>query len=180
MSNQSRQHRAEELGRISRVGELALLTFLFLSRLPRTCAHLADLCLIAVLALFPRLAAAEPLAVIVRIDTPVTQLTAGHVAAIYRGEQLYWPDGSRIKLVNREISSATRRQFYRQILQARPDQPFYRPGTPIPIQSFIRRTDRAVIQFVATIKGAIGYVARASLTADDLQAVKIVLRIPDP
>ena len=101
---------------------------------------------------------AESLAVIVNNNNPVTSLTKTNIAAMYRGEELHWSHGGRIKLVNREIASPARELFYKKVLNARSDQQFFRPGTPVAVQSLIQRSDEAVIRFVAAIEGAIGYV----------------------
>ncbi len=119
------------------------------------------------------LAWAEPIAVIVNNKNPTTSLTKTDIAAMYRGEELHWAHGSRIKLVNREISSSLREQFYQDALNARSDQQFFRPGTPIAVQSLIQRSDEAVIRFVSAIEGAIGYVNLSSVT----DSVKVVFTL---
>ncbi len=95
---------------------------------------------------------------------------------MYRGEELHWPRGGRIKLVNRETSSSERAQFYRKVLNAKPDQRFYVLNTPIAVQSLIRRSDEAVLRFVTAIEGAIGYVRLSQVN----QSVKVLLIIKDP
>ncbi len=116
------------------------------------------------------LAWAEPIAVIINHNNPITSLTITNIAAMYRGEELHWAHGSRIKLVNREISSSVREQFYQDALNARSDQQFFRPGTPVAVQSLIQRSDEAVIRFVSAIEGAIGYVNLSSVN----DSVKVV------
>jgi ABC-type phosphate transport system substrate-binding protein len=116
------------------------------------------------------LAWAEPIAVIVNNDNPITSLGKTNISAMYRGEELHWSHGGRIKLVNREISSSIRKQFYQNALNARSDQQFFRPGTPVAVQSLIQRSDEAVIRFVSAIEGAIGYVNLSSV----IDAVKVV------
>ena len=115
-------------------------------------------------------ARAESLAVIVNNNNPVTSLTKTNIAAMYRGEELHWSQGGRIKLVNREISSTIREHFYQKVLNARSDQQFFRPGTPVAVQSLIQRSNEAVIRFVAAIEGAIGYVNLSSVN----EKVKVV------
>ena len=131
------------------------------------------------LCLCATLAHAESLAVIVNKNNPNASLSTTAVASMYRGETLNWPGGERIKLVNREISAETRKTFYLLALNAKPDQVFYRQGTPIPVQSVIERSDDAVVRFVGTIDGAIGYVrlTRFKTIADD--QVKVILIIED-
>lgn len=120
------------------------------------------------------LACAESIAVIVNDNNPSTSLTKTNIAAMYRGEELHWAHGSRIKLVNREISSSIREQFYQDALNARSDQQFFRPGTPVAVQSLIQRSDEAVLKFVSAIEGAIGYVNLSSV--DDSIKVVFILQ----
>ncbi|MBH0203519.1 MAG: hypothetical protein HP496_14775 [Nitrospira sp.] len=126
------------------------------------------------------LAYAEPLAVIVNKNNPNASLSTTTVAGMYRGETLHWPGGDRIKLVNREISADARKTFYLRVLNAKPDQVFYRQGTPIPVQSVIERSDDSVIRFVGTIEGAIGYVSLSRLRQIDDGLVKIMMIVEQP
>jgi ABC-type phosphate transport system substrate-binding protein len=116
---------------------------------------------------------AEPIAVIVNHNNLNTSLTKTNIAAMYRGEELHWAHGNRIKLVNREISSPIREQFYHDALNARSDKQFFRPGTPVAVQSLIQRSNEAVIRFVAAIEGAIGYV-KLSAVNDKVKVVFIL------
>jgi len=122
---------------------------------------------------------AESLAVIVHKDNPSTALSMTTVADMYRGETLHWQEGDRVKLVNREISAETRKTFYSRVLNAKPDQVFYRQATPIPVQSVIQRSDEAVVRFVGTIEGAIGYVRLSGLKEIDDGQIKVILVIKD-
>ncbi len=126
--------------------------------------------------IIPLHAEAESLAVVVNDRNPISTLQLIDLRSMYRGEELHWPHGGRIKLVNRQISSTERGQFYRQVLNAKPDQRFYVLNTPIAVQSLIRRSDEAVLRFVTAIEGAIGYVR---LSAVD-ESVKIVTILKDP
>lgn len=123
---------------------------------------------------------AEPLAVIVNKNNPNTSLSTTTVASMYRGETLHWPGGDRIKLVNREISAEARKTFYLRVLNAKPDQVFYRQGTPIPVQSVIERSDDAVVRFVGSIEGAIGYVSLSRFRQIDDGLVKVILIMEQP
>ncbi|NWF72729.1 MAG: substrate-binding domain-containing protein [Nitrospirae bacterium] len=123
---------------------------------------------------------AETFAVIVNKNNPSNHLSASTIASMYRGETLHWQGGDRIKLVNREISAETRQTFYFHVLNAKPDQVFYRQGTPIPVQSVIERSDDAVVRFVGSIEGAIGYVSLSRLKQIDEGLVKVVLTIEKP
>ena len=123
---------------------------------------------------------AEPLAVIVNKNNPNTSLSTTTVASMYRGETLHWPGGDRIKLVNREISAEARKTFYMGVLNAKPDQVFYRQGTPIPVQSVIERSDDAVVRFVGSIEGAIGYVSLSRFRQIDDGLIKVILIMEQP
>ena len=135
--------------------------------------------LLAVLAfallLCSTIAQAESIAVIVNVKNPGDPLRQSAVADMYHGETLHWPNGERIKLVNREISAPVRKQFYGQVLNATSDQVFYRQGTPVPVQSVIERSDEAVVNFIATIEGAIGYVSLSRLREIGSNQVKVIL-----
>ena len=129
---------------------------------------------------YTALAHADPLAIIANKNNPNTSLTATAIANMYRGETLHWPGGDRIKLVNREISAEERKTFYLRVLNAKPDQVFYRQGTPIPVQSVIERSDEAVVRFVGAIDGAIGYVSLSRFKEMNDDRVKMVLTIEGP
>ena len=129
---------------------------------------------------FPALAQADPLAVIVHKSNPNTSLSTTAIASMYRGETLHWPAGDRIKLVNREIAAEERKTFYLRVLNAKPDQVFYRQGTPVPVQSVIERSDEAVVRFVGTIEGAIGYVSLSTLKEMNDGQIRIILIVDNP
>ncbi len=129
--------------------------------------------------LSPALAHADALAIIANKNNPNTELSATAVASMYRGETLHWPGGDRIKLVNREISAEGRKAFYLRVLNAMPDQVFYRQGTPIPVQSVIERSDEAIVRFVGVIEGAIGYVSLSTFKELNDGQTKILLIIED-
>jgi ABC-type phosphate transport system, periplasmic component len=128
----------------------------------------------------PAFAHAEPLAVIVHKNNPNASLSTTAVASMYRGEILHWPGGDRVKLVNREISAEERKTFYLQVLNAKPDQVFYRQGTPVPVQSVIERSNEAVVRFVGVIEGAIGYVRLSTIKEMNDGQIKIILIIDNP
>ena len=124
----------------------------------------------------PNNAQAESLAVVVNAKNPLSSLRLIDLGSMYRGEELHWAHGGRIKLVNRETSSPERARFYRKVLNAKPDQRFYVLNTPIAVQSLIRRSDEAVLRFVSAIEGAIGYVRLSQVNP----SVKVVLILEEP
>ena len=164
------------MGRLPGVDRMVILRFHFSPCLPfKAKVWLVLLATLGSLWCFPALGHAEPLAVIVNKANPLLALNLGTLASMYRGEELHWPHGGRIKLVNREIRSPVRKRFYRKVLNAKPAQKFYRQGTPITVPSLIQRSDEAVLRFVAAIPGAIGYVHLSKVN----ESVKVVLVIPD-
>lgn len=121
----------------------------------------------------PTLAHAREIAIIVSKANPSSQLTESLVRDMYMGNELFWPHGGRVKLVNNTVSSEIRKEFYRIILHSPPEATFNIPRTPLKVQSLIQRSSRGALQFVANIKEAIGYVWVSEV--DD--SVKVVLVI---
>ncbi|HRI38832.1 MAG TPA: hypothetical protein PLO50_09765 [Nitrospira sp.] len=152
-----------------------------MNRPPRTGARPQPaLAMTLALWLYTALAHAEPLAVIANKNNPNTSLSTTAIASMYRGETLHWPAGGRIKLVNREMAAEERKTFYLRVLNAKPDQVFYRQGTPVPVQSVIERSDEAVVRFVGTIEGAIGYVSLSTLKEIKDGQIRIILIVDNP
>jgi ABC-type phosphate transport system substrate-binding protein len=149
--------------------------------LPSTGKRWAEVvAIVSTLWLWATFAHAESLAVIVNKNNLINSLSVTTVASMYRGETLHWTGGDRIKLVNRDISAEARKTFYLRVLNAKPDQVFYRQGTPIPVQSVIERSDDAVVHFVGSIEGAIGYVSLSRLRQIDDGLVKVVMIVEQP
>lgn len=165
------------MGRLPGVDRMAILRPRSSPRAPLTAWRcLVLLATSSLLWALPSLGHADSIAVIVNKGNPLRVVDQSTLASMYRGEELHWPHGGRIKLVNREIASPLRERFYRLVLNAKPDQKFYRPGTPVAVHSLIQRSDQAVLRFVAAIPGAIGYIRLSNVN----ESVKVVLIIPDP
>jgi ABC-type phosphate transport system substrate-binding protein len=109
------------------------------------------------------LGAAEVFVVVVNAANPVTSLTKDQLARLFTKKDLRWPDGNKVAPVDGAPGSTVRKTFTQTI-----------HGKDVAaIQSFWQRqlfsgretppaelgSDRAVLDFVAQNKSAIGYVA---------------------
>ena len=126
----------------------------------------------------PAVYAAEPsgVAVLVARGTPVADLDRHELALIYKRKKRFWPDGRRIAPVNLPASQAVRRAFSVAILGHTPeeldeywrDQYFHGELPP-----FVASSEEAVIRFVASTPGAVGYIS--ACLADKRIAVLMVI-----
>ena len=115
-------------------------------------------------------AAAEPIAVIVNLANSNSSMSKSKINEVYRGLRANWSDGEKVVGVNYAADNALRVAFYRQVLDSAADAEFYRPGSPTPFKTSIRKSSRSVLRFVSRFDGAIGYLPRSEL--DD--SVKLV------
>ncbi|MFG6486216.1 hypothetical protein ACG04R_05995 [Roseateles sp. BYS78W] len=121
--------------------------------------------------------APEPGIAVVMGPGPVTTVNLPTVAAIFRRKRQLWDDGSRIVPVNLPAAHALRRQFSLRLFKRSPedmqdywnDQYFHGVLPPAVLAS-----EEAVIRFVASTPGAIGYVS--SCTQD--KRVIVVALVP--
>ena len=98
------------------------------------------------------------------------------LALIYKRKKRFWPDGRRIAPVNLPASQAVRRAFSVAILGHTPeeldeywrDQYFHGELPP-----FVASSEEAVIRFVASTPGAVGYIS--ACLADKRIAVLMVI-----
>ena len=125
-----------------------------------TILSLLALCLALVM---PASAASElPFAVIAAPGATDHQLTRESVALIFRRKQSYWGNGSRIQPVNLPPAHPLRRAFSRAILGHAPEaledywREMYFHGVLPP---HVLASEEAVILFVSSTPGAIGYVS---------------------
>lgn len=141
-----------------------------------TILSLLALCLALVL---PPAAAAElPFAVIAAPGATDHPLTRESVALIFRRKLNYWENGTRIQPVNLPPAHPLRRAFSRVILGHAPDaledywREMYFHGVLPP---HVLASEEAVILFVASTPGAIGYVS----TCVPQHGVEVVLSVGD-
>ncbi len=120
--------------------------------------------------------ATDGFTVIVNRNNPVSSLSRERLVRIFTGKETSWPDGIEIRPVDLISSSSARARFTRDIHGKRVNsikrywqkQIFTGRAVPPPEKS----TDRDVVEFVKTNRGAIGYVSRQS-DLRGLRAVKI-------
>lgn len=122
----------------------------------------------------------EPAIAVVMAPGPITAVTLPTTAAIFRRKRQLWDDGSRIVPVNLPATHPLRRQFSLRLFKRSPedmqdywnDQYFHGVLPPAVLAS-----EEAVIRFVASTPGAIGYVS--SCTQDKRVIVVAVVPSPD-
>ena len=102
-------------------------------------------------------------AVIVSSGIKSHHLSRKSLALIYRRRQTFWPDGEHVQPVNLPAKDPLRVAFSRCVLGQSPQdteaywRQMYFHGTLPP---YVLASQRAVVLFVASTRGAIGYVNR--------------------
>jgi len=114
--------------------------------------------------------APAPPVVIVNKKNPVAHLRVVNLERIYRGLEDRWEDGQKIVPINRPVDSDIRRAFYKRVFNGPPSLKFFRPNSPIPVNTMVIPSDTAALRFVAHIPNAIAYVSAD--TVDD--TVKVI------
>ena len=131
----------------------------------RFASALLPLLVLAALGRSPALGAARivtPFAVVVAHGTADAHLSTRAVALIFRVKQTHWADGTRVEPVNLPVSSALRQAFSQCILGEAPQsmesywREMYFHGVLPP---HVVDSEQAVLLFVASTPGAIGYVS---------------------
>lgn len=128
--------------------------------------------------ILPKQVQAEAMiAVIVQPAPARTPLSKEELALIYRRKKLFWGDGARVIPVNLPASHSLRRSFSHLVLGVLPEdleaywnvQYFHGIAPP-----YVLTSEEAVLQFVATTPGAIGYVSATTVNAQ----VQVLLYLP--
>ncbi|HEV8712364.1 MAG TPA: hypothetical protein VGX03_05985 [Candidatus Binatia bacterium] len=130
------------------------------------------------LVILPELLPAEQmLAVVVSASSITEPLSIEELARIYRRQKLLWADNTRIVPVNLPADHPLRRSFSRLVLGALPKEldaywnaQYFHGITP----PYVLTSEEAVLRFVATTPGAIGYVSAAAVTGQ----VSVLLYLP--
>lgn len=106
--------------------------------------------------------AAEPvISIIANSSVPVSQINIGQLKDIYLLNKHQWSDGSSIVIINRPSISEIRHRFEDEILGTTPKkyalhiEKKHYLGVKLPI---IQESTQAVIAFVQSVPGAIGYI----------------------
>ena len=110
--------------------------------------------------------AEERIAVIVSLSVTDT-LDRKELARIYQRKQLFWNNGTPIRPVNLSVEHPLRPKFSQLVLGALPEdlvvywnEQYFHGITP----PYVLTSEAAIVQFVATTSGAIGYVNAAAVT----------------
>jgi ABC-type phosphate transport system substrate-binding protein len=126
--------------------------------------------------LWTSLAQADDLLVIASPQVPSNAISIRQLADIYTLKRNFWPDGTQVVPVNREASSEEREQFSQAVfnLSSRElaeylDRLRFQGKLPPPVQT----SDQAVLGFVRSVPGAIGYINASQAPA----GVKVLLRL---
>lgn len=119
-------------------------------------------------------ASAEPSYVIViNRENPVNEITTADLKAIFRQKKTVWPWGGAIKPVNQKEYSAARKTFTKEIFSKDPStmEAYYLKralsGKGQPPRTL--KTDKDVLNYIASKKGAIGYVTKTDSTVKTLK-----------
>jgi hypothetical protein len=130
--------------------------------MPSILSLLASLLISLVLAVPATWASDRPFAVITAPGVTESHLTHEAVSLIFRRKQNYWEDGTRIQPVNLPPTHPLRRVFSQSVLGHAPEalddywREMYFHGVLPP---HVLASEEAVILFVHTTPGAIGYVS---------------------
>ena len=120
---------------------------------------------------------AEKLMIIASPLVAENNISIKELADIYILKKRDWSNGIRIVPVNREVTSAEREAFSRDVFRLSPRQMadyWNRLRFQGKLPPSVQTSDQAVLNFVRTIPGAIGYV-RAAYSP---KGVKILLELP--
>lgn len=151
------------------------------SRLRRCCSSLGWLVVMAALLGSPEVPAAtsSSLAIIVNASLPVDTIGSGELASIFTRTLRRWKDGTPVRPLNLHVGTAEREEFDRVVLAMSPEA-----SAKYWIDKQVRGEEGApksvaqaevVVNLVATMSGAVGYVPESKVDAK----VRIVARIRD-
>ncbi len=120
---------------------------------------------------------AAGLVVIASPDVPVDKISVSEMAAIYTLRKTVWGNNAPVVPVNREANSALREKFSEAVFNLSPqelaeywNQLRFKGKQPPLVQT----SDQAVLGFVRSVPGAIGYVDGSQA----MTGVKVLLRLP--
>ena len=120
---------------------------------------------------------ADGLLVIASPAVPDAAISVRQLADIYSLKKTFWADSTRVVPVNREISSAERDHFSEAVFNLSPEELaeyWYRLNFQGKLPPLVQTSDQAVLGFVRSVPGAIGYISGGSVP----KGVKVLLRLP--
>lgn len=142
------------------------------------------LCLSALVLLLgaPLKASSEEIAIIVNVENSVNELSHDDIRKYLLKESISWPDGKKVRSVDRVGTSPLRKTFLENIVKMSSDQlekywvgKRYQNGVPVPPKL---SGDDQIIEYVQSFPGAISYVNAASIRDDQRKTLKIVGTFP--
>jgi ABC-type phosphate transport system substrate-binding protein len=119
---------------------------------------------------------AEGLLVVAHPQVPLSSISVEELTLIYLIQRNSWSNGVAIVPVNREASSATREYFSEQLFNRSPaDMSEYwnRLRFTGKFPPLVQTSDQAVLGFVRSVPGAIGYIDAAAAPT----GVKVLLKL---
>lgn len=117
------------------------------------------------------------LLVIASAQVPDATISTEQLADIYMLKKTFWTDKTQVVPVNREASSPVREKFSEAIFKLSPQELaeyWNRLRFQGKLPPLVQTSDQAVLGFVRSVPGAIGYVDASQAPAD----VKILMRLP--
>jgi ABC-type phosphate transport system substrate-binding protein len=121
---------------------------------------------------------AEDLVVIINGENPVSRISENELRDYYFKRKRQWPDGTPVRFLDRTQENGVRKIFLKKYIKKTSEdldlywigQKLY-SGDSAPLKE---SSDAMTMQFVASFKGAIGYVSgSASLVGKNVKAVKV-------
>jgi ABC-type phosphate transport system substrate-binding protein len=123
------------------------------------------------------LAHAENLLIIANAQVPANSISMEELTLVYLIQKTTWSNGVNIVPVNREVSSAAREYFSEQLFNRAPtdiSEYWNRLRFTGKMPPLVQTSDQAVLGFVRSVPGAIGYVDAGT----NPTGVKVLLKLP--
>lgn len=127
--------------------------------------------------LWASLGQAGGLLVIASTQVPDAMISAEQLADIYSLKKAYWANKIQVVPINREASSVERAKFSEAVFNLSPQEMgeyWNRLRFQGKLPPLIQTSDQAVLGFVRSVPGSIGYINANQAPTD----VKILLRLP--
>lgn len=126
---------------------------------------------------WPLFSHAQKLLIVASPLVSESTVSVKELSDIYIMKKQNWSNGIRVVPVNREVTSAEREKFSKDVFNLSPQQMadyWNRLRFQGKLPPSVQTSDQAVLNFVRSIPGAIGYVRADHLTKD----VKVMMQLP--
>jgi ABC-type phosphate transport system substrate-binding protein len=118
----------------------------------------------------------EDIAFIVNVENPVNEINVSEIRDFYFKRKKQWPNGESVRFIDRNTEGKLRNYFLKYVLRkSKSDVELYWIGQKLYTgdSAPLRETSESnTIQFVATFKGAIGYVSATAVLPDKVKVIK--------